>query len=268
MSVLTVDSPLHTLAPIGLTELLAQAELQTRTDRKYVLPIAELPDFLTAIGSRARVLEIDGTRSFGYESVYFDTPELTSYLLAAHRRRRRFKVRTRTYLDSHQCWLEVKTRGRRGSTVKHRHPYDPAHRAMLAPGRAFVDGVLAGERLTDYHRLRFAPSLTTRYQRSTLFLPDSASRVTIDTELTCHDQAGELAVPHLAIVETKTSSAASDIDRLLRDHRHRPVRISKYGTGMAALHPDLPATPWRRTLRRHFAATPAAHPHPRWLPAS
>jgi hypothetical protein len=34
MSVITADSPLNTLAPIGLTELLSQAELKTRTDRK------------------------------------------------------------------------------------------------------------------------------------------------------------------------------------------------------------------------------------------
>jgi hypothetical protein len=31
-----------------------------------VLPIAELADFLAAVGPRARVLEIDGIRSFGY----------------------------------------------------------------------------------------------------------------------------------------------------------------------------------------------------------
>jgi hypothetical protein len=46
------------------------------------------------------VLEIDGARSFAYDSTYFDTPDLDAYLLAATRRRRRFKVRTRTYVDS------------------------------------------------------------------------------------------------------------------------------------------------------------------------
>ena len=43
----------------------------------------------------------------------------------------------------------------------------------------------------------------------------------------------------------------SSTDRLLWRHGHRPVRISKYGTGMAALHADLPAHPWRRVLDRH-----------------
>ena len=98
------------LAPIGLAELVERAALQTRVDRKYVVPLAAVGALLTALGSRARILEIDGQRSFRYESVYFDTPELTSYLLTARRRRRRFKVRTRTYVDSSECWLEVKTR--------------------------------------------------------------------------------------------------------------------------------------------------------------
>jgi hypothetical protein len=268
MTVLTATrSPLESLPAIGLDELLERAALQTRVDRKYVLPLTEAVDFLAALERHAQVLEIDGVRSFTYESVYFDTPDLTSYLLTAHRRRRRFKVRTRTYVDSHQCWLEVKTRGRRGSTVKHRHPYDPVYHSDVAPGRTFVDGVLSEERMAQCERLRFVPTLVSRYRRSTLFLPASASRVTIDTSLTWYDRLRELHLPDLAIIETKTASAASDVDRMLRDRGHRPTRISKYGTGLAALRPDLPAAPWRRTLRRHFAAYPAVHPAHRGLPA-
>lgn len=259
MSVLTIASPLRDLAPIGLAELLDRAALLTRVDRKYVLPITDAWELLAGIGPHALVLEIAGLRSFAYESVYFDTPDLASYLLTARRRRRRFKVRTRTYLDSGECWLEVKTRGTRGSTVKHRLPYDPCHQADLAPGRPFVTGVLTDERLWDCRWMRFQPTLTSTYRRSTLFLPESASRVTIDTDLTWQDPSYELHVPHLAIIETKTAAAASDVDRMLWSRGHRPARLSKYGTGMAVLRPDLPATPWRRTLRRHFAAYPAGH---------
>ena len=63
-----------------------------------------------------------------------------------------------------------------------------------------------------------------------------------------------MALPRLAIVETKTGATPSSTDRLLWRHGHRPVRISKYGTGLAVLHPDLPATPWRRVLDRHVPA--------------
>lgn len=42
-----------------------------------------------ALAGDAAVLEIGVRRLFRYESVYFDTPDLESYLAAARRRRRR-----------------------------------------------------------------------------------------------------------------------------------------------------------------------------------
>ena len=105
---------------ISLEELVERASLQTRVDRKYIVPRAEIGELVESLEAEARVLEILGQTDFGYESVYFDTPELASYLGAAHRRRRRFKVRTRTYTDSGDCFLEVKTEGARSATVKER----------------------------------------------------------------------------------------------------------------------------------------------------
>jgi hypothetical protein len=112
-----------------------------------VLPLAEADRLVADLGraEAARVLEGSGTRDFGYASLYLDTPELTGYHLSARGRRRRFKVRRRTYLDTGQSFLEVKTRGGRGSTVKERTPDDEGRHPGLDPaGRAFVDAVLVG----------------------------------------------------------------------------------------------------------------------------
>jgi hypothetical protein len=244
------------LAPIGLAELTEHAELQTRVDRKYVLPLAQAETLLPGISRGSRALDIDGVRLFRYRSVYFDTPDLISFHLAARRRRRRFKIRTRTYLDSHQCFLEIKTEGHRGGTVKSRLPYRCDDHDDVAPGRGFVDAVLADLTMADHSALHLAPVLHTHYLRGTLYLPASRSRVTIDVDLSWSDSRhAALALPRVAIVETKTGAGASGVDRLLWSYGHRPVSISKYGTGLAALRPDLPATPWRRTLRRHFTVT-------------
>ncbi|MBQ0987996.1 polyphosphate polymerase domain-containing protein [Streptomyces sp. F63] len=247
-----LGAALGELPPIGLDELLACAMLQTRVDRKYVLPADALTTLLTRVPADTRVLEIDGDRRFAYRSLYFDTPDLLSYRLTAHRRRRRFKVRTRVYEQSDECWLEVKTRGSRDNTVKARLPYAPDDHDTLVPGRRFVDTTLAGNRIDGSHRFTFVPTLTTRYHRATLYLPGTNSRVTIDTGLMWRDGDRELCLPHMAIVETKTGSTASPVDRLLWQNKYRPSRISKYATGLAALRPYLPATPWRRTLRRDF----------------
>lgn len=246
---------LDRFAAIDLAELTERAALQTRVDRKYVLPEAELDALLAGLEPGTRVLEIDRRRSFAYESVYFDTPDLASYLGAARRRRRRFKVRTRTYVDSGTCWVEVKTRGQRGATVKTRLPHEVDERARLHDeGLEFTLDVLDAAEVELDDDPRFVPTLISRYTRATLHLPATESRLTIDTDLVwvpC-DGLDPLALPGLAIVETKTGSTPSSADRLLWRHGHRPVRISKYGTGMAALHDDLPATPWRRTLDRHL----------------
>ncbi|MEH1130810.1 polyphosphate polymerase domain-containing protein [Micromonospora sp. CPCC 206061] len=238
------------LPAIGLAELIERAALQTRMDRKYVLPVGEVATLAPRLDPDTQVLEIDGARSFRYRSVYFDTPDLTSFRLTAHRRRHRFKIRTRSYLDSATCWLEVKTEGARGGTVKSRIPYRLDDHATVTPGQLFVETVL-GHRAAP----SFAPVLVTRYRRTTLYLPSSASRVTIDVELAWEHGDAHLCLPEIAVVETKTGCAASHVDRLLWARGHRPASISKYATGLAALRPDLPAVPWRRTLRRYFPAS-------------
>lgn len=250
MSTALTGSPIDELAPITLDELQACAQLLTRIDRKYLVPIDPLRRLLGQLPPGTRVLEMSGARDFAYTSLYFDTPDLASYHLAARRRRRRFKIRTRRYEDSGECWLEVKTRGTRGSTVKQRTPHDPARLGDLDARREFVEEVLAAQGVPDWTGLDLLPTLTTRYRRTTLYLPDSGSRATIDTELAWDDGGEGMHLPGLAVVETKTGSAASTVDRLLWRSGHRPVRISKYGTGLAALRPHLPATPWHRTLRR------------------
>jgi hypothetical protein len=82
--------------PIGLAELMELAELQTRVDRKYFVPAQVFCQLIGEVAGQLRVLEIDGLRTFGYESVYFDTPNLSTYRAHLQRRRHRFKARTRT----------------------------------------------------------------------------------------------------------------------------------------------------------------------------
>jgi len=263
MTTTTSVPALARMTPVGLAELVERAALQTRVDRKYVVRADTLPHLLEQLVPHARVLDIGGERTFRYESVYFDTPRLDSYHSAAYRRRRRFKVRTRTYLDSGECWLEVKISGARGSITKHRLPYHPDDCDTVRPGRHFVDEALARESIAPDTDGPLDPVLVTDYHRTTLLLPESASRVTIDTALSWRHDDAALRLSGLAVIETKTASAASPVDRMLWQRGVRPARISKYATGLAALRLDLPDAPWRRTLRRHFrGATSSVGPVP------
>jgi len=250
VSVMTPAS--NTLAPLSLQEVLRLADLQTRTDRKYLVEPAVFARLIDKVGAGLGVLDIDGARSFRYESVYFDTPALDSYLGAAHGRRRRFKVRTRSYLDSGDCMLEVKTRSGRGETVKARMPYDIGRRTSLDAGAlAFVHAhaaLPAGASL--------APVLTTAYDRSTFVDLRTGCRLTCDAGLECSSPAGaSVALPGQLLVETKSAGGPTTADRFLWRAGVRPVAVSKFCVGMAALDPTLPANKWNRILRRHFDRT-------------
>ncbi|CAN5397915.1 VTC domain-containing protein [soil metagenome] len=243
---------LERLAPIGLEELTARANLQRRIDRKYVVPRGEVDTLMNLLPSHIRALEIAGSRAFTYRSVYFDTPDLMSYYASTQPRRRRFKVRIRTYADSGEMFVEVKTRGQRGNTVKERVPSSYEMRLDHA-GLSHVRTSLADAGIDPGHAQHLSPVLTTAYRRSTLYVPASDSRATIDTDLTWSLHGGDvLDAPGMAIIETKSGSTPSEVDRLLWSTGHRPRKISKYATGMAALDTDLPSNKWRPTLRRDF----------------
>jgi len=242
------------LESISLDELIAAASLQTRVDRKYILRADEAETVLQNLDATTRVLEIDGQRASNYESVYFDTPELLSYRMAATGRRRRFKLRTRSYVDTAESYLEMKTRGARGTTVKDRLPYLMDDRdALTRDGREYADAALDGIGIAHPEDLYLVPTLVTRYRRATLYLPGSQSRTTIDTSLSWEtDDGSVLRLPRSVIIETKSGSRTSEVDRLLWSHGHRPATISKFGTGLAAMRHDLPSNKWARVLRRHF----------------
>lgn len=251
---------LSDLPTVTLDELLVRAELQTRIDRKYVLDASLLAPVLAKVDD-LRVLDIDQRRTFGYLSVYFDTPQLEAFYGGGQGRRRRFKVRTRVYLESDDAMLEVKTRGPRGTTVKTRLPYDLADADRLTPaGRTFVAATLRAHQVTDVRVGELTPSLQTTYRRSTLLLGSfgthgSASRATIDTDLAWRRPGPAGARVHggpMVIVETKGGATPSALDRALWRHGIRPSTISKYGTGLAALDDALPDLKWHRTLTRHF----------------
>ena len=255
---------------ITLAELNSEASLLTRIDRKYLVPPGTTQEVVNHLAPRAQVLQIDGLRHFRYASTYFDTPGLDAYFLAAYKRRRRYKIRTRTYLDSGLCFLEVKTCGARGSTVKRRMGYhaDDASR-LTGPGRAFVAACLAGAGVTGSAAARevaaaLRPVLTTTYERTTLHLPRAEARATIDTALTWRrlgpahltaavNEGEPVSVADIAVVETKNPATPSPADRALWEAGYRPTHISKYATGMALLHPELPANRWYRTLTHELA---------------
>ena len=222
---------------IDLAGLEAGSGMLRRLDHKYVIAAPALQRMLERCLPLFDVLEIDGMRSFTYDTRYFDDPEHTSYLDHLRGRRRRYKVRVRRYLEARLCFVEVKLKDKRGITVKRRleHPY-ALYGQLDERARRFVR-----ETCEDFYGPGFArplaPTVEMRYRRTTLVARTGGERATIDAELVFEGSRGRRAVgDRLFIVETKSANGHGLADRILRSlHQHPTPGCSKYCTALAAL---------------------------------
>jgi len=249
----TLTDSVGSLDLIGLDQLILLAGLQTRVDRKYLVPAEDVSKVVDELSGDLKALQIDDNRLFRYQSVYFDTLDYHCFRHHLQGRRRRFKIRTRCYLDSGECQLEVKMKGGRSETVKARLPYDSDNAfALTLEGRDFIAGLINNPEIGQ----SLEPVLMTYYRRATLVDTEAQSRMTCDVELewlSAKRESGDLVQD--VLIETKTQGPAGAADKLLRAYGHRPISISKYCLGVALLNPELRANPWHRTMRRYFGCT-------------
>lgn len=250
----STEPALSGMRPIDLDELIHRDNRPTRVDRRYVLSAADAAMALELVDpTTTRMLEVDGRHDPGHTSVYLDTPDLNAFRRAAGRSHR-FRIRTRRYESSAATFLEVRTR-QQGRTVRHRLPGEHLPDGGFSEaGARFVAETLraAGVRNPPIAELR--ASLRVDYRRITLLHEPTNSRITIDSGLTWWDvrTGAWLSRPELAIIETSSAGQPCGMDLLLSSMGHRPERFSKYATALAAMHPQLPAGRWRRTLKQHF----------------
>ena len=247
-------------APLTLAELNARAELRQRVDSKYVVPLESLESLLSQLAGSYAVLEIDGGRQFTYRTTYFDTPSLTTYRAHMQQRRRRFKCRSRQYVESGLNFFEVKLKGRRGETVKERLPSLPErHEAFGEEARTFLSGCLSTHYGTELEE-EFQPTLQMGYRRLTLVSLDEAERLTLDAALSFQgvNGAATAMAADYAIVESKSTRGRGTADRRLRALGFRPIRCSKYCLGIALTRHDVRGNDFLWLARRHFQPAPRA----------
>lgn len=224
-------------APISLDQLNQKAEMLSRIDNKYVIDRWMLEKVLPALLEEFDILEIEHRRAFTYDTRYYDDPQRSAYYEHHQGLRKGFKVRVRRYADADLCFLEVKVKGKRGMTEKHRLPYDPNALGALTPEAfEFARATYSGQydKPFDYDLGR---ALDVRYQRITLVAKSGGERMTIDAKLQFETPDQTLdATSDVFIVETKSALGRGFADKALRKMHARPTKkCSKYCIGMAAL---------------------------------
>ena len=246
----------ESFAPVGLDELEAAAALQDRLDVKYIVPRAALGALADRLRATHRVLEIEGLRAFAYDTTYYDTRELRAYRDHLQQRRRRFKCRARDYVDSGLRMFEVKLKGPRGRTVKHRMDYAEEHVAALSePALRFLrECVERSYGRPPCGELRAA--MLVAYTRVTLAAPELGERLTVDFDLAFRAPGGAAGqiLDGGVVGESKSARGGGSAERALRAIGVRPAPgCSKYCLGVGLTRPEVNSNPLRPLLRRHFA---------------
>lgn len=232
-----LDFRIQGFLSITLAQCNALAAMQDRVDNKYLVDLNEASGFLDAIRTGYTVLEIDNRREFRYSSCYYDD-RYACYFEHHQGRRQRLKVRTREYVDGGgQKFFEIKLKGSRGRTVKHRCPADD-----------LIVSKVAGEELelvrslyrSQYHKemtFDLRPALIVQYRRCTLVASDGSERVTIDTSLGFSrpddpDSPVRLGEQFI-VIETKSSNGKGIASDALKTLRVRKAsKCSKYCIGV------------------------------------
>jgi hypothetical protein len=209
------------MCSISLEQLDERAELLRRVDRKYVISDDQLAVLLEQLGDDHDVLEIDDRRSFGYDTVYFDTDDLRCFRDHNEDVRPRFKARRRCYVDAGDCVYEVKVKREDGETDKRQA--DDLETALRDAG------IESPGELRDV--------LRTTFDRVTLAAREGGARLTIDLGVTLATMGGEAVRLRdgLVLVESKSEDGESPADRALAELGARPLSLSKYRTGIDAL---------------------------------
>ena len=243
---------------ITLAEVLDAAPATTRVDRTYLVRRSVAETFLESAPESLRVLTIDGRAATSYRSTYFDTPDLMTCRAHVQRRRRRWKARSRLYVEDGLCRLELKVRDGSGLTRKYFHPADVAeHGQVSSASDAFFRGLLLELGLPAASALE--ASVEIEYRRATLADPDTGARVTIDFGVSGTRHGHSVRVdPSCLIVETKGAQTSGAADRLLARLGVRQVSFSKYAATASLLDPRIPDNDVRHLVGRdlHVTMTP------------
>jgi len=235
---LELNNVINQLTPISLKEM-DRVKLQNRTDTKFVFNADLLPVILNDISAFYSILEIKGSRTNTYKTLYYDTKELRSYIQHHNGKANRIKVRFRKYIESDLNYLEVKFKNNKGRTIKARTKTDAIETELTSFSKEFI----VDNSYSFYEGEEVTPVLWNNFTRLTLVHKTKNERLTIDLNLgfeSFSDQTKK-EINHIIIAEVKQEKASSNSDfiQAIKKHHIRKSSMSKYCLGTALLNKSL-----------------------------
>lgn len=229
-----IENMILQMNKFSLSELVDAAPLLNRFDRKYIMPLNNLPALLQHLQQDYSVLDIDGKRIFSYNTQYYDTPE-KKYFFNHHRGlAKRYKVRKRIYTDSGVCFMEVKHKMAKGNTVKCRKQIQQKEDTRNENCINF----LTSNGVKEVNALEH--SVTIFYNRITLLHKDKQEKITFDINMRCANGHQSACFDNLVVIEQKIPSFS--YRRFLNSFEEYDLKllsISKYCLALITLNPLL-----------------------------
>lgn len=222
---------------------LTNNKLLSRFDRKYIIPSEKITDLLNLSINDYHVLKIDDKVQHQYTSTYYDTKDYELYLKHHNKRKVRFKVRLREYLDSHIKFAEIKLKGKNKITDKFRLPLDTEMQAEAALYQLI-------HRHTN-ETIEIERTIGVSYKRITLIHKTINQRITIDTDVCFSNNNEKKSLQDIAILEIKYSGIRHQSKTPFSHLIHKFERnFSKYCIGIAMLHPEIKHNNFLFTLKK------------------
>ncbi|WP_258543795.1 polyphosphate polymerase domain-containing protein [Parvicella tangerina] len=204
--------------------------LMDRIETKFVLSLNKLPMVLDCIKNDYRVVSFDDNKTPAYRTLYFDTDSLFFYHEHHRKRKDRYKVRFRNYVDSNITFLEVKHK-KNGRVDKQRIKVQNEKINLSQEDELFLK---EAKILKNDLKLK----LINNYSRITLVSKSSVERVTIDFNIRFQFNEQSSQLENIGIIELKQPflSRETSVFRALRDLQITPYNVSKYCIGVIKTH--------------------------------
>lgn len=223
----TLNNILKEFEPITLSEM-DKSKLMDRTDTKFTFSKENLADVLNEVKGDYKVLEIEKHRLSTYQTLYYDTADLSLYIKHHNGKLNRYKVRHRTYVESKLGFLEVKFKNNKGRTIKKRIQKLEVPKQWAEDTSEFIT------KRTPFMPETLVPNIWVNYKRITLVNNANAERVTIDTDLEFVNKGFTEKMHNLVIAEVKQEKRSGSAFLLaMKKFKIREGSISKYCMGVA-----------------------------------
>jgi hypothetical protein len=207
-------------------------KLEDRVDHKFICPVSLLPAIFKECYNEYSAVELNSKRWAKYNNLYFDTKNHSLYHQHHSGKLNRYKIRIRTYLESGDSFLEIKSRTNKGRTQKVRTQIN----SNIIDDNA--KAIIYNNTGINFEEL--SPAIAIAYNRITLININRSERVTIDFDIKFKRENIEKGIENLAIIEIKQkTSENSNLKNILHLHNIMEGSISKYCLGISQMIPNI-----------------------------